>query len=165
MSRLSFLFFISLCPLISMDSSGYMVWHRNKVFIIIFTIITCWYNFPITHSPITDTSMYLCVLVTLFDPLFCFMVHLYVPLSSGWTGSICRLPLGIWVNLLPSSTKFSPCLLQVICGRGVPSAPQFIVPDVLAVRLCWSLVFSVNLAVEINKENNHLLKPQWRKLN
>ena len=55
--------------------------------------------------------MFLGVLVTLFDPLFCVMVHLYV-------------------NLLPSSTNFSPCLLQVICGRGVPSAPQFIIPDV-----------------------------------
>ena len=64
------------------------------------------------------------------------------------------------MNLLPRGPEFSPSFLQVICGRGVPSALQTIIPDVLTVRLCWSRVFSVNLAVGINKENNHLPKQQ-----
>ena len=95
--------------------------------------------------------MFLSLLVTLFGPLVCFMVQVNVPLSSGFTKLIRRLPLDTWVNRLVSM-DFPPFLLQEICGLGFPSALQLIVPDVYAVKVCWPNVFSVNLAVERSNE-------------
>ena len=52
------------------------------------------------------------------------------------------------------SKDFPPFLLQEICGLGVPSALQLIMPDVYAIKVCWSKVFRVNLAVESSNEKH-----------
>ena len=97
--------------------------------------------------------MFLSLLVTLCGPLVCFMVQVNVPLSSGFTKPIRRLPLDTWVNRF-GSKDFPPFLLQEICGLGVPSALQLIMPDVYAIKVCWSNVFWVNLAVESSNEKH-----------
>ena len=97
--------------------------------------------------------MCLSLLVTLFGPLVCFMVQVNVPLSSGFTKLIRRLPSDTGANRLVSM-DFPPFLLQEICGLGVPSALQLIMPDLYAVKVCWSNVFSVNLAVERSNEKH-----------
>ena len=101
----------------------------------------------ILYSLIIDTLMILWSLVTLSAPLFCCMTQMYVPFSPSWTGLMCRLPLESWMNL-PRSTSIPPCLLHVICGLGVPSELQWIIPRVPAITFCRDLVLSVNLAVE-----------------
>ena len=95
--------------------------------------------------------MSLSLLVTLFAPLVCFMVQVNVPLSLGFTGPIRRLPLDNGVNRF-GSKGFPPSLLQEIWGFGFPSALQLIMPDSYAIKVCWSNVFSVNLAVERSNE-------------
>ena len=52
------------------------------------------------------------------------------------------------------SKEFPPFLLQYICGLGSPWALQLIMPDVSAVKVCWSSVLSVNFAVE-RRDKNH----------
>ena len=52
------------------------------------------------------------------------------------------------------SKDFPPFLLQEICGLGVPSALQLIMPDVCAIKVCWFNVFSVNFAVESSNEKH-----------
>ena len=113
------------------------------------------YNFLyiISYSLITVTSMFLSLLVTLCGPLACFMVQMNVPWSSGFTKPIRRLPLDTWVNRF-GSKDFLPFLLQEICGLGVPSALQLIMPDVCAIKVCWSNVFWVNLAVKSSNEKH-----------
>ena len=101
----------------------------------------------IPYSLIIDTLMILWSLVTLSAPLFCCMTQMYVPLPTSWTGLMCRLPLESWMNLL-RSTSIPPCLLHLICGLGVPSELQWIIPRVPAITFCRDLVLSVNLAVE-----------------
>ena len=97
--------------------------------------------------------MFLALLVTLCGPLVCFMVQMNVPWSSGFTKPIRRLPLDTWVNRF-GSKYFPPFLLQEICGLGVPSALQLIMPDVCAIKVCWCNVFWVNLAVESSNEKH-----------
>ena len=110
------------------------------------------YITPIGYSPITVTRMVLSRLVILFAPLVCFIVQMNVPSSSEFTGLISRLPSDTWLNRMWSK-EFPPFLLQDICGLGTPSAPQLNKPDVSAIKVCLSSVFSVNFAVERSEKN------------
>ena len=95
--------------------------------------------------------MFLSLLVTLFAPLVCFMVQVYVPSSSGRTDLISRLLLDTLVNRF-GFKDFPPFSLQEICGFGFPLALQLIMPGLYAITVCRLNVFSVNLAVERSNE-------------
>ena len=86
--------------------------------------------------------------VTLSLPLLCLKVQMYIPLSCGWTGLMCKLPLERCVTLALSN-GVSSCLFHAVCGAGVPSARQLIIPELLATILCSGFK-SVNLAFGSN---------------
>ena len=93
----------------------------------------------------TETLMVCLFVVTLLLPFVCRKVQMYVPLSCGWARLMYKLPLEN-CEILPLSSCFSSCRFHSICGVGVPSALQLIIPEESAIILCWGFK-SVNLAV------------------
>ena len=118
----------------------------SKIILLFTTVIE---YLSICHSLITKTSMICSSFVTLSLPLLCVKVQMYFPLSCGCTGLMYKLPLESFMNL-PLSSGISSCLFHSICGAGVPSALQLIIPELSATILWLGLVESVNLAFGSN---------------
>ena len=138
-------FLINLSPCIHcMEKPPICINVNNKVVKIFCKIVKILYCYSLMIATLMVWSFF----VTLLLPLVCFKVQMYVPLSCRWTGLTYRLPFGNFLNLVLSSCTLS-CLFHSICGRGVPSALQLIIPEASAIILCWWFT-SVNLAVGRN---------------